>query len=63
MKSGIVNLDVLVEYAKNDDPMGMSLRASSPSGRKFGELAKGVSTSILDEQGFYLWGTYKTNGL
>jgi hypothetical protein len=62
-RSGTVHLNRLVVYVSEDDPDGDSLCASSHKGRAYGALAKEVSMTIGDCQGFYLWGRFENNSL
>lgn len=63
MNCGMINLKPLVEYAERENPRGESLYGNSVPGKKYGKLAKSVTASIPNEQGFYLWGKYEKNGL
>ncbi len=60
--SGIIDLDILLQYALQDS-VGAALHGNSSAGRSLGKLTKIVTSSIVDECGFYLWGSYEANGL
>jgi hypothetical protein len=63
MNSGIMPIEVLINYAKSHDPIGDSLRGNSNAGRVYGKLAKELSSQITDDSGIYLWGKYDENGV
>ena len=62
LRSGMVSLGRLIDYAKNIDPQGDSLHGKSSAGRAYGKLAKGVATQIVEEAGVYRWGRYGVSG-
>jgi hypothetical protein len=62
MKTGKIILKNLYEHMSSD-PLGESLKGSSPVGRNYGKLATNVVQSIPESHGFYLWGYYEKNKL
>lgn len=60
--SGIMPLEPLHQYVKNQDPHGRSLHGKSHDGRIYGKHAKALTEQIAEMRGFYLWGTFGTEG-
>lgn len=62
MESGMLDIQALYEFAKND-PSGKALKRITSKGREYGDLVTQVTKSITQKKGVYLWGKYKPNKL
>jgi len=62
MNSGYISLAKLYKFV-SDDPTAKALYGKSTEGLTLGRLAREISNNIDEEHGFYLWGSYETNGL
>lgn len=61
-KSGIIELKELYDFVENDVD-GEALDANSRKGREFSKVVTNLTNSIPEIGGFYIWGSYLTNGL
>lgn len=62
MKVGMITLEKLYEHATIDTEAD-AIKGNTKSGREYGKKVKELTSTISDQQGFYLWGKYEKNNL
>jgi hypothetical protein len=58
VRSDVICLKELYDFAWNDDRLGKALLQNSPTGRKYGKLVRAIVKSVSLRQGVYMWGRY-----